>query len=206
MSATSVAFNPAATTNAAGLFNVQAQGLIQGTYFDDPATRYALNGGVLASTETLAMFGGVGISEFIPAAGLDVRGSQIKRATAQSTGAAQLIGFSVFNQNGAAVNSPQSQVPVTLLGGQVNFFRLGSGAKLALAIDPALVTDDGGLVNQQVSWDYTNQRIVAYDSVAALPIKILSIQPAQAMTVSYNTGTSVASWVTSGNACAIVII
>jgi hypothetical protein len=202
MSATSVAFNPAATTNAAGLFNVQAQGLIQGTYFDDPATRFALSGGVLASTETLAMFGGVGIGEYIPASGLDVRGSQIKRATAQ----ANLTGFSVFNQNGAAVNSPQSQVPVTLLGGQVNFFRFGSGAKLALAIDPTLVTDDGGLITAQVSWDYTNQRIVAYDTVAALPIKILSIQTAQAMTVGYTTGTSVASWVTSGNACAIVII
>jgi hypothetical protein len=201
MSANSIAFNPWATTVAPGLFLTQAEGLVAGTFFDDPAKRFSLAGGVLAASETLPMWGGVGIGEYIPTTGKDPRGSQIKRATAQ----ANLTGFSVFNQNGAAISSPQSPVPQTLSGGQVNFFRLGSGAKLALAIDPALVTDDGGLITQQVSWDFTNQKIVAYDTVAALPIKILSIQTAQVMTVAFD-GVNAATWTRSGNAAAIVII
>jgi len=201
MSANSIAFNPFATTVAAGLFLTQAQGLVAGTFFDDPAIRYEMAGGVLASTETLPMWGGVGIGEYVPTSGFDPRGSQIKRADTQ----AHLTGFSVFNQNGAAISSPQSPVPQTLSGGQVNFFRLGSGAKLALAIDPALVTDDGGLITQQVSWDFTNQKIVAYDSVAALPVNILSIQTAQVLTVAFD-GVNAATWTRSGNAAAIVII
>lgn len=201
MSANSIAFNPFATTVAAGLFLTQAQGLVAGTFFDDPAIRYELAGGVLAASETLPMWGGVGIGEYVPTAGFDPRGSQIKRAADQ----AHLTGFSVFNQNGAAISSPQSPVPQTTVNGQVNFFRLGSGAKLALAIDPALVTDDGGLITAQVSWDFTNQRIVAYDTVAALPVKILSIQTSQVMTVAFD-GVNAATWTRSGNAAAIVII
>lgn len=202
MATNSVAFNPNVTTNAAGLFLTQAQGLYGGTYIESPETLYKLDMGVLASTETLPMWGGIGISESIATGGFDVRGNQITRASAQ----ANLIGFSVFNQNAAAINSPQSPVPVTLSGGQVNFFRLGSGARLALPIDPALVSLDGGLVNQQVSWDYTAQRIVAYDSTAALPIKILSVQTSQVKNPSYNSGTQVASWATASQAAAIVII
>jgi len=202
MTATAVAFTPAATTNFAGLFDVTATGLIQGVAFDDPVGRYRLAGGTLASTETLAMFGGVGISENIATGGLDVRGNPVGRATAQ----ANLTGFTVFDQNGAAISSPQSPVPVTLLGGQVNFYRLNgsAGARIVLAIDPTLISLDGGLITQQVSWDYTNQKIVAYDSVAALPIRILSVQTSGCKTVSYNSTTGVATWVNSGNACAVV--
>lgn len=200
MSATAIAFNPYATTVAKGLFLTQAAGLIQGTYMDDPATRYQLAGGVLASSETLPMFGGIGVFENIATGGFDPRGNQIGRAATF----AALIGFSVFNQNGAALNSPQSPVPQVLSGGQVNFFRFGSGAELVLAIDPTLVSDDGGSITQQISWDFTNQKLVAF-ATNALPIKILSIQTSQCMTVAFD-GVNAATWTTSANACARVII
>lgn len=200
MSATSIAFNPFATTVAGGLFLTQAQGLVQGTYMDDPATRYQLAGGFLAATETLPMFGGVGIFENIASGGFDPRGNPVGRAA----DFAHLTGFSVFNQNGAAINSPQSPVPQTLAGGQVNFFRFGSQAEIVLAIDPALVSDDGGLITQQVSWDFTNQKIVAF-ATNALPIKILSIQTSQVMTVAFD-GVNAATWTLTGNAAARVII
>lgn len=202
MAANSVGFNPNVTTNAAGLFLVQAQGLYGGTFIENPETLFKLASGVLASSETLPMWGGVALEETIAVGGFDVRGNQIVRAADQ----AHLTGFSVFNQNGAAINSPQSPVPVTLSGGQVNFFRLGSGALLALPIDPALVSLDGGIITAQVSWDYAAQRIVAYDTVAALPVKILSVQTSQVKNPSYNSGTQVATWVTASQACALVII
>lgn len=202
MATPSLAFNPLATTNAANLFNVTTDGFVQGVYMDSPDTRYKLAGGVLSSSATLPVWSGVGIQELISSTGTNVTGNTIVQSSAQTN----LSGFSVFNQNGAGLSSPQSPVPVVGTGMQVNFFRLGSGAQIVLAIDPALVSLDGGLTSQQVSWDYTNQKIVAYDSVAALPIKILQIQASNCKTVAYNSGTGVATWVYSSNACALVII
>ncbi len=200
MSATSVPFNPAATTNLAGLFSVQAAGLFQGVFLDDPAVRYQMNGGVLASTESLPMWGGVGIYEDIPVGGFNALGSTVGRAA----DFAHLTGFSVFNQEGGWINSPQSPVPVGLLGGQVNFFRFGSNAKIVVACDPALASLDAGLITQQVSWDYTNQKLIAYDSAHALPVKVLSIQTSGCKTVSYDGTSGNATWANSANACAII--
>ena len=202
MSASSIPFNPAQTTNFAGLFLVQAQGLVQGTFMDDPAKRYELAGGILKSSETLPMWGGVAIEEIINSTGFGVQGNDIARAADQ----AHWTGFSVFNQNGAAISSPQSPVPLTLLGGQVNFFRKGSGARIVVACDTSLIDLAGGIITPQVSWDYTNQKLVAYDSVAALPVEVLSVQTSQAMTVSYNSGTGAATWVRTTNACAVIVI
>lgn len=202
MSATSIPFNPAATTNLAGLFITQAQGLVQGVFMDDPALRYELAGGVLKSTETLPMWGGVAVEELVSATGFSPLGNDIARSVAQTS----YSGFSVFNQNGAAINTPQSPVPLTLLGGQVNFFRKGSGARIVVACDPALVDLGGGITTAQVSWDYTNQKLVAYDSVAALPVQVLSVQALGCMTVSYNSGTGAATWTRSSNACAVIVI
>ncbi len=202
MAANSVAFNPNATTNAAGLFLIAATGLYGGTFIESPETWYKLDMGILAASETLPMYGGIAIEEVISAPNMAPGGNQITRAADQ----AHLTGWAVFNQNGAAISSPQSPVPVTLSGGQVNFLRLGSGAKLALPCDPALVDLNGDIITTQVSWDYTAQRLVAYDTVAALPIKVLNIQTTGVKNPSYNSGTQVASWVTASQAAAIVII
>ena len=162
----SITFNPVITTNAAGSFNIQSAGYVQGTALDDPAKRYALAGGVLKSTETLPMWGGVGISELINGATgqpAGVLGSLITRATnntAHTTG--QLTGFSVFDQNYSAINSPQSPVPLSGTNMQVNFYRIGSGQRVCVAADPSLVSLEGGLITQQVSWDFTNQILVPY--------------------------------------------
>lgn len=202
----SVAFNPFVTTNAAGLFLAQFDGLWQGSFMDDPAIRNSLAGGTLASTETLPMFAGVGIFEKVSATGAAVTGNTVGRATSQASTSTGLTGFSVSNQQINGLSSPQSPVPQLASGMGVNFFRLNSGARIVLAIDPTIVASiETGLITQQVSWDYTNQKIVAYDTVAALPIKIIQVQ-APARTVSYNSGTGVATWLDTGNACALVQI
>src|ERR1700746_1284644 len=117
MAAPAFSFNPYVQTNAAGMFTIESDGLIVGTAYPDPAARFALSGGWLAQAETLPMFGGVGISETIPterstAPATPTRpdialGSVIGRAADY----AHLTGFSVFDQNYAAVNTPQSPVP-----------------------------------------------------------------------------------------------
>ena len=173
MTTPNLTFNPIVTTNAAGSFQIESTGYVQGTALDQPAVRFALSGGILATSETLPMWGGVGISEniasgvtsgIIPETGSSsVLGSSIIRATnvsAHTSG--QLTGFSVFDQNYSAVNSPQSPVPLTGTAMQVNFYRLGSGARIAVACDPALVSLDGSIITQQVSWDFVNQLLIPY--------------------------------------------
>lgn len=161
-----ISIDPNVTTSALGTFNVQSVGLIQGTAYPDPATRFALAGGLLASAETLPMWGGVGVFENVPngVTALAPRvelGSYLGRATAL-TGSKALNGFSVFDQAYGMINSPQSPVPLASGGGQVMYYRLGSRARVAVACAPGLISLRGGPVGAQVSWDFASQQLVPY--------------------------------------------
>ena len=162
-------FNYMQQTTAAGFFNIQSTGWVQGMFVDDPAIRYQLAGGVLAQTETLPMYGGVGISETVnPNTGSNPpvgnQGGIISRATLiSSTGASgALTGFSVFNQAYGMAISPQANVPEAASGMQVNFFRLGSNARVVVACAASLSSLEGGPITQQVSWDFVNQQLIPY--------------------------------------------
>lgn len=173
--------NPALTSNAAGTFGIQLDGLIQGMAMPDPATRYALATGFLDASAALPMWGGVGISELTPTFPAsppltpDVSlGGQIDRATnISSTGAAlSLTGFSVFDQAYGMANSPQSQVPLAFPSGQVLFYRFGSGARIPVNCSPVLVSQEGTIITNPVGWDFDQQMLVP--SVAAYPANLLT--------------------------------
>lgn len=162
-----VALNPYIQTNAQDTFSRQSDGYIVGCLLPDPSARYRLAGGVLAASETTPIWGGVGISETTnpvtggPAGG--ELGGNITRATGYvgDGSAGDLTGFSVFDQNYAAINTPQSPVPLSGSGGLVNFVRFGSQARLTVAIDPILAADaQGQIITQPVAWDYVNQMII----------------------------------------------
>src|ERR1700731_2318964 len=108
-----VTFNPLLTTTSLGTFSVTSDGLFQGSMMDDPAVRYAIAGGVLASSETIPMWGGVGIYENVaPTTGFDVSlGGQVGRATSLASTKA-LTGFSIFNQASNWITTPQPHVPL----------------------------------------------------------------------------------------------
>lgn len=170
----SITLNPIVTSNAAGLFGTAWAGLIQGTAYADPSTRNALAGGVLSTAETLPMWGGVGISEAVPASPLVPAGrfgGAIRRANLL-TGTQALTGFSVFDQNHSAINTPQSPVPLVTGGATMNLYRLGSGARLAVAADPVLASLEGGIITAQVSWDFAQQRLIPY--VAAYAANVIT--------------------------------
>lgn len=170
---TTVSFNPMATTTAAGLFGTSSDGYTQGVAMDDPASRYWLSGGYLAATETLPMWGGVAISESLsPASSNGHLGNSITRASLVGN----ITGFSVFNQSHNGINWPQSQVPTIQSGMSLNFYRFGSNARIPVACDPGLVGIDGGLITQQVSWDFNNQRLQAYVPSAAT-VSVTSMTP-----------------------------
>lgn len=157
---------PMVTTTGAGLFNVTSDGLMQGTAYDAPNRRNDLAGGVLASSEVLPMWGGVGISEAVPglASGPQTAlGGLITRATTLTAAApGQLTGFSVSDQAYHMMQTPQSPVPQATSGMGVHFYRLGSGARIAVQIDPDLVSLQGGLISPNVSWDFNNSVLQPY--------------------------------------------
>lgn len=158
-------FYPYGTSNGAGSFSIQSQGFIQGQAMDSPNSRFNLAIGNLSAAATGPIYGGMGISESIAAATADgAAGGSIVAATAISN----LTGFSVFDQAYSWVGSPSSPVPTAgSAGDSINFYRLGSGARVAVAMDPSLVSLDGGLITQQVSWDFNNQVLQPYDASTA---------------------------------------
>jgi hypothetical protein len=153
-----------------GLFNATSTGLRQGTAYADPSTRYRLRAGLLSQNETIPMWGGVGVYAFVPGSSTGALtlpnyalGTIVGRATAL-TGTYTLAGFSVFDEAYGMVTSPFSTVPLIGSGGQVNWYPLGSLARIAVACDPDLIDLRGANINPQVSWDFTNQLLVPYAS------------------------------------------
>lgn len=151
----------------AGLFNIESTGLRQGTAYADASTRYRLRAGVLSQSETIPMWGGVGIYANVPGPNGPPNtnpsyslGAIVGRATAL-TGSKKLIGFSVFDEAYGMVTTPFNPVPLAGSGGQVNYYPLGSLARIAVACDPSLISLRGSTIsNPGVSWDFTNQLLI----------------------------------------------
>ena len=61
-----ITFNPTAQTTALGSFTLESDGLVCGTAYPDPSSRFRLAGGWLSTDELLPMWGGVAISENTP--------------------------------------------------------------------------------------------------------------------------------------------
>jgi hypothetical protein len=162
-----ISFNPLPTTTAEGSFNVDTVGVIQGTFFDDPAVRFELAGGIVDPAASQPFWGGMAITERIVPLGAapqpnSVLGNALDLATAIG-GSLPITGFTVFNQGHAMLNFPQSPVPQAAPGMSINFFRLGSNARIAVACDPNLASlIESDPINSQVSWDFGGQRLIPY--------------------------------------------
>ena len=78
-------------------------------------------------------------------------------------------------------------------------------ARLALAIDPTLISLEGGIITQQVSWDFTNQKIIAF-ATNALPVKILLVLATNCLVPVYTAGPpATCTWNYNGAAALVVI-
>ena len=179
------AFNPYGTTVSTGSFSdPSSYGVVQGQAFPAPNARFNLRGGILAQSEVLPMWGGVALYQQIPSTTNPALGPVVGRAQGL-TGSYALSAFSTSDQNFAAVSNPTSPVPTIGSGGQVNLYPLGSGIRLAVACDPALIDLQGGLVSQQISWDFTAQQAVPY--VASYPANVLTAATWAAGQVTFTT-------------------
>jgi hypothetical protein len=157
----------------------------------------------------LPMFGGVPIGEYLTNPNnID---PSLKTSIQRATSTATCTGISVFNQDHAMINTPQSPVPQALSGMLVNLYRNGSNARIPMAMDPAMVASLPALIIAPTAlyWDPTNQRIslVTTGGNWALPTsyKLIGWNAGNSMIVSYNAGTGFATWVRNGN-CAVIQI
>ena len=212
-----VTFSPyAQSVGNNGLFNVSSKGFRQGTAMADPSTRFRLRAGILANSETLPMWGGVGIYANIPndpftpvsTSPSIALGTVVGRAVSENDASKPLAGFSVFDEAYGMITSPQSTVPLIGSLGHVNYYPLGSLARIAVQCDPALISLVGSPINVAVAWDFTNQLLVpdlgtltissgTYNNTTGLVTLVMSapvtFSPGDSITVSGLTGTAITS-------------
>lgn len=193
-----ITINPALMTNALGGFAVSSEGYVQGFALDDPAIRNELAAGIVSPAAANPIWGGSGITESLPTAGTeaDSVGSILALATAQ----ANLTGFTVFNQSAAMLQSAQSPAPLAPAGGGINFYRLGSGARIAVACSAGVAAAlAAGAVNQALYWDYANQLLLNAPGGTAIGVKVVSVDAVgRSQVVAYNGGTGLATWNRAG--------
>lgn len=165
MAVAPAAYNYMTTTSGNGLFDdVSSNGLVQGTAYADPSTVFRLRSGWLSGNETIPMWGGVAIYSLVGGVAngpVKSLGTQVGRAVVGSS-TLPIAGFSVFDQAYGMVNTPASPVPTCGSYQQVQWYPMGSLARIAVACDPILVDLYGEKISSQVSWDYTNQLLVPY--------------------------------------------
>ena len=169
-----ISLTPMATTNAYGLFNTNSAGFTQGDAVDDPAVKFYLAGGILSTSATTPIWGGVPIIESIP------------------------TGICVFNQAYQGITTPQSTAPLYSPGMSIAFYRFGSGARIPMVCDSSIIALDGSSIVETVYYNYTTNLLTTTQpsGQAALPVKILKVSPAGTnKSVSYNGTTGNANWV-----------
>ena len=193
-----ISFNPNVTTSAVGTFLSNTEGYVQGTMLDDPSAQQWITTGQIVSTATVPVWAGLPITETgnVTAGTAANMGPVIAAATAITN----ITGFTIANQAYNNIITPGNQVQVALALMTTSFIRLGSNARIAVAIDSvALASLENVAINTQLAWDFTNNALTTYTSGTALPVKLLSIN-LNSKIVSYNSGTGAVNWTTGAAA------
>jgi hypothetical protein len=197
-----ISLAPYVMTNSQESFLLQTDGFVQGVFLDDPALRYQLEGGVVVSTQTIPLWGGLPISLAVVAPGAGGASSGLGQVIAAATAEGNIDGWCVFNQASAGVITPSSPVPLFSASTSANFIRAGCGLSLVLPVNPTAVnTIAGGASNQAIYWDYTNNRVDT-SGTGALGLQILALNT-NSKTVTYTSGTGFATW---NNAGSVIVV
>lgn len=166
-----ITFNPQLTTVPSTGFLGTTKGYVQGAFFDDPSSRMYLSAGIIASSVTGVVYGGMALTENVNAANSNQAGNNLTIATAY----ANTTAFCVYNQANNMIITPGNSAQMAVAGMSASYFRLGSGARIAVQCNSTLANSlSSGAVNQQVSWDFTNQILIPF-STTALNVKVLSV-------------------------------
>ncbi len=204
----SVNFNPIQTTNFPGTFFVSTNGFVQGVMEDDPVSRFYLRSGVVASAATVPMWGGVGIAEGL-AGGSTGTADELNSILSAASSANGIDGFTVFNQAAAMVITNSSTVPLSGSLMAVNFFRFGSGARVAVQTTSTVASAlAGGSTSPTLYWDPVNYQVTTVStSNVALPtsVKLTHVDVGNSKIVSYDSTSGYANWTEGGSTLVLVL-
>ncbi|MHB1702315.1 MAG: hypothetical protein ACYCSN_19715 [Acidobacteriaceae bacterium] len=204
----SVNFNPIQTTNFPGTFFVSTNGFVQGVMEDDPVSRFYLRSGVVASAATVPMWGGVGIAEGL-AGGSTGTADELNSILSAASSANGIDGFTVFNQAAAMVITNSSTVPLSGSLMAVNFFRFGSGARVAVQTTSTVASAlAGGSTSPTLYWDPVNYQVTTVaTSNVALPtsVKLTHVDVGNSKIVSYDSTSGYANWTEGGSTLVLVL-
>lgn len=204
----SVNFNPIQTTNFPGTFFVSTNGFVQGVMEDDPVSRFYLRSGVVASAATVPMWGGVGIAEGL-AGGSTGIADELNSILSAASSANGIDGFTVFNQAAAMVITNSSTVPLSGSLMAVNFFRFGSGARVAVQTTSTVASAlAGGSTSPTLYWDPVNYQVTTVaTSNVALPtsVKLTHVDVGNSKIVSYDSTSGYANWTEGGSTLVLVL-
>lgn len=189
------------TTVANNTFLLNTDGFIVGTLYGKFPDRYAIEGGVVASTQATPLYGGLPLTLAVTAPTIQGSSGLGERATL-ATAQTNIDGWSVFDQGAAGIISGFSNVPLYYANTSINFIRSGF---LVLPVNPAAVnTIAGGASNQAIFWNFT-QNYVDITGTGALGFQIIALST-NSKTVTYAAGPPItANWNGSGSVIVVKI-
>ena len=189
------------TTVANNTFLLNTDGFIVGTLYGKFPDRYAIEGGVVASTQATPLYGGLPLTLAVTAPTIQGSSGLGERATL-ATAQTNIDGWSVFDQGAAGIISGFSNVPLYYANTSINFVRSGF---LVLPVNPAAVnTIAGGASNQNIFWNFT-QNYVDITGTGALGFQIIALST-NSKTVTYAAGPPItANWNGSGSVIVVKI-
>lgn len=199
-----LSFNPMQTTGISDGFVANTKGFVQGTFLDDPAMRYQLEGAQVDAAQSSPLWGGLPITLKVPAVDSD---AGLPTAVAAASLSA-INGWVLFNQASAGIITPSSNVPLYQSGMSINYARPGSLLRICLPVENTTILDSlaGDAPNVSLYWDTTNNCLTTSSAGTLGPLPIsLELLSAQSKTVSYNSGTGVATWNQNGPAAIVRI-
>lgn len=198
----SISFNPMPTTGFSGGFVLSTDGYVQGTFLDDPAIRYQLEGGIISADEDSPIWGGLPLALALPAVGVNAQGSIASIAGSL----AEINAWCLFNQAAAGIITPSSNVPLYTAGMSVNFARAGCGLRIVLPVASTTILNDliGAAPNVDLYWDPSALCLTTTSAANYGPLPVsLEALSATSKIVSYSSPN--ANWNTSGPAAVVRI-
>ena len=194
--------NVYSTTVSANSFLLNSDGYTGGTLVGKYPDRYQVEGGVVASTQTTPVYGGLPLSLAVVAP--TARGSSgLGQLATLAASAANIDGWCVFTQASAGVITPYSSAPLYYANNSVNFVRIGSGAWVVLPLNPAAVNTIAGQgSNFPIYWNFT-QNYVDVTGTGALGLQIIGLS-INSLGVTYAAGPPITANFTGGGSVIVV--
>lgn len=177
-------FNPLLVSSPANTFDVVSTGAYQGSLEADPTVENQVIQGVVAKVAPFPLYGGVPIIEAL----VDENTLSHTYINVSPT-VNEITGVTTNFQSVGTYIYPGSNVPQAPVNGNINFFRLGSNARIWMNASAAAVASlFDGPINKRVTYNFTTMQIeVMTDADYPFPGLVVQTMTSGGMVVTKDT-------------------